>query len=147
MKIVNYQLSIVNLQLIVISKGRTIIIVTVCFRVDTYFLIFLYMDTNYTNFKFIDYPNVNVIINGTLLAMVSRINFLVQTYHGCDRVNTNGTRKLIDYQGGESCLLATNEECWRRTKAKYLIKKTYLTHQRQRYLKCSKNFYFINGSQ
>ena len=105
------------------------------------------MDTNYTNSKFIDYPNVNVIINGTLLAMVSRINFLVQTYHGCDRVNTNGTRKLIDYQGGESCLLATNEECWRRTKAKYLIKKTHLTHQRQRYLKCSKNFYFINGSQ
>ena len=54
----NCQLSIVNRQFIVISKGRTIIIVTVYFRVDTYFLIFLYMDTNYTNYKFIDYPNV-----------------------------------------------------------------------------------------
>ena len=58
---VNYQLSIVNRQFIIITKGKTIIIVTMCLRVDTYFLIFLYMNTNYTNYQFIDYPNVNVI--------------------------------------------------------------------------------------
>ena len=52
-----------------------------------FFLILLYMDTNYTNYQFIGYPNENVIFNGTLLATVRRTNFLVQQYHGCDRVN------------------------------------------------------------
>ena len=67
---------------------------------------------------------------------ISRTSFLVQQCLGCDRVNRNGARKLIDCQRGETCLLATNELCWRQTKAKYLNKKTYLTRQRQRYLKC-----------
>ena len=69
------------------------------------------MDTNYTNHQFIDYPNVNVRFNGTLHATASRTNFLVQQYHGYDRVSRNGTRKLIDYQRGETGLLATNKQC------------------------------------
>ena len=67
------------------------------------------MDTNYINYQFIDYPNVNVRSNGTLLGTVSRTNFLAQRYHGCDRVNRKETRKLTDYQREETCLLATNE--------------------------------------
>ena len=105
------------------------------------------MDTNHTNYQFVDYSNVNVTFTGTLLSTVSRTHFLAQRYHGCCRVNRNGTEKLIDCQRGEACLLATREQCWRRTKAKYLNKKIYLTLQRQRYLKCLKNFYIINGSE
>ena len=85
------------------------------------------METSYTNYQFIGYPNVNVRFNGTLLATVSRTNFLIQWHHGCNRVNRNGTRKITDYQRGETCLLATNKQCWRQTKTKYLNKKTYLT--------------------
>ena len=122
MKTENGQLSIVNHQFTIISKGKTIIIVTVYLQVEL-FLFFLYMDTNYTNYQFIDYPNMNVIFNGTILATISRTNVLVQRYHGCDRVNRNVIRKLIDYQRGETCLLATSEQCWRQTKAKYLNEK------------------------
>ena len=31
----------------------------------------------------------------------------VKTYHGCCRVNRNGTRKLVDYKRGERCLFPT----------------------------------------
>ena len=81
------------------------------------------MDANCTNYQFTDYLNVNVKFIGTLPATVSRTKFLVQRYHGCDRVNRNRTRILIDYQKGQTCLLATNEQCWGQTKTKYLNKK------------------------
>ena len=74
------------------------------------------MDTNYTNYQFIDYPKVNVRFNGTLLATVSRTNFLVRRYRSCDRISRNGTKNLNDYQRGETCLLATNKQCCRQKK-------------------------------
>ena len=45
----------------------------------------------------------------------------VKRYHGCCRVNGNGTRKLIDYKRGERCLSPTNNRYWRKRKAKYLL--------------------------
>ena len=141
--IINCQLSIVNL----LSSPKAKILLLLCVCGWTPIFNFLYMGTNYTNYQFIYYHNVNVMFHGSLLATVRRTSFLVQRYLGCDRVNRKGTTKLIDYQRGETCLLATNEQCWRRTKAKYLSKKTCLTRQRQKYMKCLRNFYIINGSQ
>ena len=35
----------------------------------------------------------------------------VKRYHGCSRVNRNGTNKLIDYRRGERCICPTNNCC------------------------------------
>ena len=40
-------------------------------------------------------------------------------YHGCNRVNKNGTRKEIQYQMGEQCVVPTEKRYWRKRKAKY----------------------------
>ena len=53
-------------------------------------------------------------------------------YHGCNFKNRNGTYKEVKYNRGESCLLATNERCWRPTKSKYLKQKIYHTRQRKK---------------
>ena len=58
--------------------------------------------------------------------------FSNKAYHGCWRVNKNETRKLIDYKRGDRCLFPTNSRCWRRTKAKYLLERPYLTRRRVR---------------
>ena len=42
-------------------------------------------------------------------------------YHGCNRVNKNGTRKQICYSIGEQCVRPTNRRYWRKTKDKYKI--------------------------
>ena len=39
-------------------------------------------------------------------------------YHGCDTVNRNGTRKLIDYKTGSQCFYPTDKGYWRKTKSK-----------------------------
>ena len=51
----------------------------------------------------------------------------VKRYHGCCKVKRNDTRKLIDYKRGERYLFPTNSHCWKKTKAKYLVKRLYLT--------------------
>ena len=40
-------------------------------------------------------------------------------YHGCNRVNKNGTRKEIRYEQGKQCIHPTNKRYWRKTKTKY----------------------------
>ena len=47
--------------------------------------------------------------------------FSIKAYHGCWRVNTNSTRKLMYYKRGERCLFSTNNRYWGRTKAIYLL--------------------------
>ena len=37
--------------------------------------------------------------------------FSIKKYHGCWRLNKNGTRKLIYYKIGERCLFPTNNHC------------------------------------
>ena len=44
-------------------------------------------------------------------------------YHGCDKVNKNGTRKLIGYDQGYQCIKPTNNLYWKKTKDKYKIQK------------------------
>ena len=42
-------------------------------------------------------------------------------YHGCNRVNKNGTRKQICYSIGEQCTHPTDKRYWKKTKNKYKI--------------------------
>ena len=64
------------------------------------------------------------------MMQLSVVNF--KPYHGCRRLNKNGTRKLIDWKRGERCLILTNTRCWRPTKEKYLCKKIYQARHRER---------------
>ena len=49
------------------------------------------------------------------------------TYHGCETVNKNDTRKLVDYKRRYQCVCPTDKEYWRKTKAKYIINYVYFT--------------------
>ena len=40
-------------------------------------------------------------------------------YHGCNRLNRNGTRKEISYNLGHQCVIPTSKRYWRETKDKY----------------------------
>ena len=61
-------------------------------------------------------------------------------YHGCNRVNKNGTRKMIQYQMVEQSIVPTEKRYWRKPKAKYRRKIGFLywtrhmTHTRFRHL-------------
>ena len=58
---------------------------------------------------------------------------ILPLYHGCDKVNRNGTRKLIDYKKGGQCLVPTSKPYWSKTKDKYKVKKVYFTKYQTRY--------------
>ena len=45
--------------------------------------------------------------------------FDLPLYHGCNKKNRNGTRKLIEYNQGHQCIVPTNKLYWRKTKDKY----------------------------
>ena len=45
--------------------------------------------------------------------------FDLPPYHGCNKKNRNGTRKLIEYNQGHQCIVPTNKLYWRKTKDKY----------------------------
>ena len=61
------------------------------------------------------HPNVHTFVdhyrNGDLIDL--------PFYHDCDRLNTNGTRKLIEYKNGMQCICPTNKPYWKITKHKY----------------------------
>ena len=69
----------------------------------------------------------------------------VKRCHNCGRGNRNRTRKLIVYKRGERYLFPTNDRCWRKTKAKYLVERPYLTCQRVRLLKLFKKYTLLQG--
>ena len=69
----------------------------------------------------------------------------VKRYHGCWKVNRNGTRKLIDYRRGERCICPTDNRRWKETKAKYLIQRPYLTRRRIRLLKNFLKIHIVAG--
>ena len=48
-------------------------------------------------------------------------------YHGCNRLNRNGTRKYIDYGRGCQCVLPTHKRYWKKTKDKYKERGVYWT--------------------
>ena len=70
---------------------------------------------------------------------------IVKRHHGCGRVNRNSTRKLIDYRRGKRCICPTNNRCWKETKAKYLLRRPYLTRRRVRLLKLLKQIHIFAG--
>ena len=54
----------------------------------------------------------------------------IPLYHGCNKKNRNGTRKIIDYKRDEICVLPTNRHLWKpyeEVKFKHLPSKMYLT--------------------
>ena len=61
-------------------------------------------------------------------------------YHHCTFQNRNRTRKLIDYKRGQTCVLATDEYCWKQVKQKYLVKKNHYTQKRRKELS---NFFYL----
>ena len=71
-------------------------------------------------------------------------------YHGCNRVNRNGTRKEIAYNLGYQCVVPTWRHYWRKTKDKYKRKingklhwTRYMTRTNRRYLFKNKVTLFI----
>ena len=48
-------------------------------------------------------------------------------HHGCNTVNRNGIRKLVNYRRKYQCLCPTNKGYWRKTKVKYRINYVYFT--------------------
>ena len=95
------------------------------------------------------HPNVHTFVdhyrNGDLIDL--------PFYHGCDRVNRNGTRKLIEYRNGMQCICPTNKPYWKITKDKYKrgaanAKRRYFTRYmnwtRQRFLFKNKGNFIYN---
>ena len=54
-------------------------------------------------------------------------------YHGCDIVNKNGTRKLINHRRRRQCFCPTDKGYWRKTKSKYRINYIYFTQYMSQY--------------
>ena len=54
-------------------------------------------------------------------------------YHGCDTLNNNGTRKLVDYRRPYQCPFPTDKGYWRKTKAKYRKNYVYFTRYMSQY--------------
>ena len=53
-------------------------------------------------------------------------------YHGFRYRNSNGTRKKIEYNRGDICVVPVPTACCRKTKKKYLIPKVYHTRYRRK---------------
>ena len=72
------------------------------------------------------------------------------TYHDCNRVNKHGTRKMVQYQMGEQCVVPTEKRYWRKPEAKYRRKIGFLhwarnmTHNRFRHLFKNKGNFVYN---
>ena len=52
------------------------------------------------------------------------------SYHGCDKVNKNETRKIITYEIGEQCITPTKKLCWKKNNNK---NKHGITNRRRQY--------------
>ena len=88
----------------------------------------LLIDTYYEKVRDYLHPNIHTFINhykdGHLINL--------PIYHGCDKVNRNGTRKLIRYEIGEQCIKPTDKPYWKSQKVNIGI--VYLTFTNQRFL-------------
>ena len=69
---------------------------------------------DYSRFKDYIHPHINDCIDHYRHKNI--INFLA--YHGCDTINKNGTRKLIDYRRGSQYFYPTDKGYWRKNKIK-----------------------------
>ena len=98
-----------------------------------------------TSFKFFRQSEISFFIFLMDVEIVEVTQISVKRYHGCCKVKRNDTRKLIDYKRGERYLFLTNGHCWKKTKAKYLVKRPYLTRRRIRLLKLLKQMHIVVG--
>ena len=71
--------------------------------------------------------------------------YLFPSYHGCSYRNRNGTRKKMQYNGGEQCVNPAHTSCWRPVKNKYLgfPPRVYLTRYRKNYFKNTRNLFLV----
>ena len=70
---------------------------------------------------------------------------IVKRHHGCGRVNRNSTRKLNDYRREERGICPTNNHYWKEAKAKFLLRRPYLTRRRVRLLKLLQQVHIFAG--
>ena len=76
--------------------------------------------------------------------------FDLPLYHGCNKKNKNGTRKLISYDQGYQCIIPTNNLYWKKTKDKYKMQKKrvywtrYMTWTNRRHLFKNKGNFVYN---
>ena len=88
----------------------------------------LLIGTYYEKVRDYLHPNIHTFINhykdGHLINL--------PIYHACDKVNRNGTRKLIRYEIGEQCIKPTDKPYWKSQKVNIGI--VYLTFTNQRFL-------------
>ena len=76
--------------------------------------------------------------------------FGLPLYHGCNKKNKNGTRKLITYDQGYQCIIPTNNLYWKKTKDKYKTQKKrvywtrYMTWTNRRHLFKNKGNFVYN---
>ena len=71
----------------------------------------------YENFKDYLHPHIRQFIHHYRFGDIIDLPL----YHGCNRVNKNGTRKHICYSIGEQCTHPTDKRYWKKTKNKYKI--------------------------
>ena len=84
---------------------------------------------DYNRFKYYIHPHINDCIDHYRHKNIIHL----PAYHGCDTVNKNGTRKLIDYRRGSQCFYPTDKGYWRKTKSKYRINYVYFTRYMSQY--------------
>ena len=78
---------------------------------------------DYNHFKDYIHPH----INGCIDPYRHKNIIHLPVYHGCNTVNKNSTRKLIDYRRRSQCSYPTGKGYWRKTKSKYRINYVYFT--------------------
>ena len=68
-------------------------------------------------------------------------------YHGCNRLNRNGTRKEIEYNLGYQCIIPTYKRYWKETKDNYkrrhLYWTRYMTKTNHRHVFKTKVIFFL----
>ena len=84
---------------------------------------------DYNRFKDYIHPHINDCIDHYRHKNIIHL----PAYHGCDTVNKNGTRKLIDYRRGSQCFYPTDKGYWRKTKSKCRINYVYFTRYMSQY--------------
>lgn len=88
-------------------------------------------------FRARDYHLIKYFIRPHINQCIDHYSFghliVLPAFHGCNTVNRNGTRKLINYKKGEQSLVPTGKPYWRKTKDKCKIQRIYFTQNMSQY--------------
>ena len=95
--------------------------------------------------KNLKYLHSNIISN--IDSYKKGYHYIFPSYHGCRYRNRNGTRKRIQYNKGEQCLVPVHSFCWRPVKKKYLGNpiRVYMTRYQRAFLQKTYNNIFLTN--